>query len=40
MSLDIYQHISSVQNQKKEENNISAMKIYQMPNKWHYLTCI
>ena len=27
------------QNQKKEENNISPMKTYQMPNKWHYLTC-
>ena len=25
---------------KKEENNISAMKTRQMPNKWQYLTCI
>ena len=25
---------------KKEENNISTMKTYQMPNKWQYLTCI
>ena len=33
ISLDIYQHISYVQNQKKEENNISTMKTYQMPNK-------
>ena len=34
ISLDIYQHISyHVQNQKKEENNISTMKTYQMPNK-------
>ena len=41
ISLDIYQHISyHVQNQKKEENNISTMKTYQMPNKWQYLTCI
>ena len=24
---------------KKEENNISTMKTYQMPNKWQYLTC-
>ena len=38
ISLDIYQHISYVQNQKKEENNISTMKTYQMPNKWQYLT--
>ena len=28
------------QNQKKEENDISTMKTYQMPNKWQYLTCI
>ena len=27
-------------NQKKEENDISTMKTYQMPNKWQYLTCI
>ena len=41
ISLDIYQHISyDEQNQKKEENNISTMKTYQMPNKWQYLTCI
>ena len=40
ISLDIYQHISYAQNQKKEENNISTMKTYQMPNKWQYLTCI
>ena len=41
ISLDIYQHISyHVQNQKKEENNISTMKTHQMPNKWQYLTCI
>ena len=40
ISLDIYQHISYVQNQKKEENNISTMKTHQMPNKWQYLTCI
>ena len=25
---------------KKEENNISTMKTYQMPNKRQYLTCI
>ena len=25
---------------KKEENNISTMETYQMPNKWQYLTCI
>ena len=32
--IDIYQHISyHAQNQKKEENNISTMKTYQMPNK-------
>ena len=24
---------------KREENNISTMKTYQMPNKWQYLTC-
>ena len=41
ISLDIYQHISyHVQNQKKEENNISTMKTYQMPNKWQCLTYI
>ena len=41
ISLDIYQHIfSHAQNKKKEENNLSAMEIYQMPNKWQYLTCI
>ena len=41
ISLDIYQHISyHVQNQKKEENNISTMKTHQMPNWWQYLTCI
>ena len=34
ISLDVYQHISyHAQNQKKEENNISTMKTYQMPNK-------
>ena len=34
ISLDIYQRISyHAQNQKKEENNISSMKTYQMPNK-------
>ena len=34
MSLDIYQYISyHAQNQKKEENNISAMKTYEMPNE-------
>ena len=25
---------------KKEENNISTMKTYKIPNKWQYLTCI
>ena len=25
---------------KKEENNISTMKTYQIPNKYQYLTCI
>ena len=40
ISLDIYQHISYVQNQKKEENNISTMKTHQMPNKWQHLTYI
>ena len=41
ISWDIYQHISyHAQNKKKEENNISTMKTYQMPNKWQYLTCI
>ena len=29
-----------MQNQKKEEINISTMKTQQMPNKWQYLTCI
>ena len=29
-----------MQNQKKEEINISPKKIHQMPNKWQYLTCI
>ena len=29
-----------MQNQKKEEINISTMKTHQMPNKWQYLTCI
>ena len=29
-----------IQNQKKEEINISIMKTHQMPNKWQYLTCI
>ena len=38
--LDIYQHISYAQSQKKEVNNISSVKTYQMPNKWQYLTCI
>ena len=34
ISLDIYQHISYAENQKKkEENNISTMKTYQMSNK-------
>ena len=34
ISLDTYQNVSyHVQNQKKEENNISTMKTYQMPNK-------
>ena len=34
ISLDIYQHISyHAQNQKKEENNISIMKTFQMSNK-------
>ena len=40
ISLDIYQHISYAQTQKKEENNVSTMKTYQMPNKWQYLTYI
>ena len=25
---------------KKEENNMSTTKTYQMPNKWLYLTCM
>ena len=29
-----------MQNQKKEEINISTMKTRQMPNKWQYLTYI
>ena len=29
-----------MQNQKKEEINISTMKTHQMPNKWQCLTCI
>ena len=29
-----------MQDQNKEEINISAMKTHQMPNKWQYLTCI
>ena len=29
-----------MQNQKKEEINISTMKTHQMPNKWQHLTCI
>ena len=34
ISLDIYQHISyHTQNKKKEENNISTVKTYQMSNK-------
>ena len=42
ISLDIYQHISNhAQNKKKkEENDISTMKTYQMSNKLQYLTCI
>ena len=41
ISLDLYQHIfDHVQHQKKEENNISTMKTYQMLNKWQYLICI
>ena len=28
------------QNQKKEANNISTMKTYQIPTRWQYLTCI
>ena len=34
ISLDTYQNVSyHVQNQKKEENNISTMKTYQLSNK-------
>ena len=34
ISLNIYEHISyHAQNQKNEENNISTIKTYQMPNK-------
>ena len=41
ISLDINQHIYLImQNQKKEEINISTIKTHQMPNKWQYLTCI
>ena len=42
ISLDIYQHISyHKQNKKKrEENNLTTMKTYQMPNKWQYVICI
>ena len=29
-----------MQNQKKEDINISTMKTHQMPGKWQYLTCI
>ena len=29
-----------MQNQKKEEINVSTTKTHQMPNKWQYLTCI
>ena len=29
-----------MQNQKKEETNLSTMKTHQMPNKWQHLTCI
>ena len=29
-----------MQNQEKEEINISTMKTHQIPNKWQYLTCI
>ena len=29
-----------MQNQKKEDINISTMKTHQMPDKWQYLTCI
>ena len=29
-----------MRNQKKEEINKSTMKTHQMPNKWHYPTCI
>ena len=42
ISLDIYQRISyhAESKKKKEEINISTMKIHQMLNKWQYLTCI
>ena len=36
----MYQHISYHVESKKEEINMSATKIQQMPNKWQYLTCI
>ena len=29
-----------MQNQKKEDINISTMKTHQIPNKWQYLNCI
>ena len=32
--------MSYLENQNKEENNISTMKTYQMPNKWQCLICI
>ena len=41
ISVDIYQHISYLaESKKKEEINMSTMKIQQMPNKWQYLACI
>ena len=29
-----------MQDQKKEEINMSTMKTHQVPNKWQYLTCM
>ena len=46
--IDIYQHISYHAESKKRNityrnipyHNISTMKTHQIPNKWHYVTCI
>ena len=41
ISIGIYKHISyNGHNQKKGENNKSAMKTHETSNKWQYLTCI